>query len=91
MPTVRISRTHHLDHDQVRTLVEKLADELHKQLDADYHWDGDVLRFSRTGASGTIVVKPASVEVEVKLSMLLSPFKGKVEQAVSEYLDKELG
>lgn len=90
MPTIRISRKHHLPHDAVRSQVEKLAGELQKQLDASYQWDGDTLRFSRSGASGAIEVKKDSVEVEVKLSMLLSPFKGKVEQAVSDYLDKGL-
>jgi len=90
MPTIKISRKHHLPRAEARAHVEKLAGKLQQQLDASYHWDGDTLRFSRTGASGTIEVKPDSVEVEVKLSMVLSPFKGKVEKAVTEYLDKGL-
>lgn len=90
MPTVHISRTHHLSHEKARKQVERLAEELHRQLDADYHWEGDTLRFSRSGASGYVALRSSSVEVEVKLSMLLSPFKSKVEQAVSEYLDDGL-
>ena len=89
MPTIRISRKHHLSHDKVRAQVEKLAGELQQQLDASYHWEGDTLRFSRSGANGAIEVKPASVEVEVKLGMMLGAFKGKVEKAITDYLDKE--
>lgn len=90
MPTIRIRRSHHLPHDTVRAHVEELAEQLQQQLDASYHWEGDTLRFARSGASGFIEVKPDGVEVEVKLSMMLSPFKGKVEKAVTDYLDKSL-
>jgi putative polyhydroxyalkanoate system protein len=90
MPTIHISRPHRLSHDAVRAHVEGLAQELHQQLDADYHWEDDTLHFSRTGASGSIVVGKDSVVVEVKLSMLLGPFKSKVEHAVNEYLDRHL-
>jgi putative polyhydroxyalkanoate system protein len=90
MPTIRITRKHHLPHDEVRAHVENLAGELQQQLEASYHWDGDTLRFSRSGASGVIEVTKDTVVVEVKLSMLLSPFKGKVEKAVTRYLDQSL-
>lgn len=90
MPTIRITRPHQLSHDEVRAHVEGLAVELHQQLDASYHWDGDTLRFSRSGASGWIEVGKDSVVVEVKLSMLLGPFKHKIEHAVNEYLDRHL-
>jgi putative polyhydroxyalkanoate system protein len=90
MPTIRIRRSHQLPHDEVCAHVEELAAELQQQLDADYHWEDDTLCFSRTGANGFIAVKPDTVEVEVKLSMMLSPFKGKVEKAVTDYLDKTL-
>lgn len=90
MPTIHISRQHDLAPDQARAQVEKLAAQLQQELDASYHWDGDTLRFNRTGANGYIAVKPDSIEVEVKLGMLLGAFKGKVEQAINDHLDESL-
>jgi putative polyhydroxyalkanoate system protein len=91
MPTISISRPHDLSHDEVREHIEELAGELQEQFDASYRWEGDTLHFSRSGANGVIEVTPDAVKVVVKLSMVMSPFKGKVEKAVTEYLDEHLG
>jgi len=90
MPTIHITRPHKLSHDQVRAHVETLAGKLQQQLDASYHWEGDILRFSRSGASGRIEVGPDRVVVAVKLGMLLSPFRSRVEQSVQQYLAQHL-
>jgi putative polyhydroxyalkanoate system protein len=90
MPTIRIVRQHHLPHDEVRADVEELAAELRDKLRADFHWDGDTLCFSRTGASGTIKVGEDSIAVEVNLSLALSPLKSRVETTVTDYLDRKL-
>lgn len=91
MPTIRIQRDHQLSHEQARARVERLAGLLQSELDASCHWDRDVLRFSRSGASGHVALAPERIEVEVKLGMLLAPLRGRVEQAIEEHLDKHLG
>jgi len=90
MPTIRIVRPHHLPHAEIRADVEELAAELQQKLRAVFHWEGETLCFSRTGASGTIKVGEDSVAVEVKLSMALSPLKARVEKTVTDYLDEKL-
>ena len=90
MPTIRIVRPHHLPHDEVRADVEELAAELKEKLRADFHWEGETLCFSRTGASGRIDVSKDSITVEIKLSVALSPLKARVEKTVTDYLDAKL-
>ena len=90
MASIKITRNHSLAHDDVVKAVQKLADELSEKLDADYDWEGDNLSFKRSGASGKISIGKQDLEVDIKLSMLLTPLKGKIEQTVNDYLDEHL-
>lgn len=90
MATINIKRNHSLSHDEVVATVQKLADELSDKLDANCEWKGDNLSFKRSGASGNVHVGEQDVEVNIKLGMLLTPLKGKIEQTVTEYLDDNL-
>ena len=90
MPTIKVKRQHSLGPKKARATVEKLAEKLQKDLDAEYHWEGSTLRFSRTGASGRIDVSDDEVLVEVKLGMLLGPLKGKIERTIEDEIDRYL-
>jgi len=90
MSVIKINRQHELGLEQACERVETIAQKLQKDLDAQYHWEGSTLKFSRSGASGYIEVGESDLEVEVKLGMLLSALTGKVEQTLNEELDKEL-
>ncbi len=91
MATVHINRKHQLDQDQVREEIQNLADKLSQELSANYQWKGDRLEFKRSGANGRIDMKEGEIDIEIKLSMLLSPLKATVEKTVNDYLDERLG
>jgi putative polyhydroxyalkanoate system protein len=91
MATIDVTRSHSLGKDKARDAAEGIAKRLQSKLDVKYRWDGDDLKFERTGAKGRIHVSDASVRVEVDLGLMLRPMKGKVEQKVHEYLDDALG
>lgn len=90
MSKIKVTRQHALGAKKARSAVEKLAKKLRKDLDAEYHWEGSTLQFSRTGASGHIDVGDDEVNIEIKLSMLLSPLKGKIEKTIEEQIDQHL-
>ncbi len=90
MATIHIKKTHQLDNAKVRDEVQHLAEKLSQDLSAKYHWEGDRLVFKRSGASGHIDIIPGAVDIEIKLSMVLTPLKGKIEQTVNGYLDERL-
>jgi len=91
MATIQIRRSHRLDQQHIREQVQNLADKLASELGADYLWQGDRLHFERSGAKGDIDIGDGYLEFNLKLGMLLSPLKGKIESSVVEYLDEHLG
>ena len=87
MATIKVTREHSLGTDKAHDTVENLAKKLKKDLDADYHWEGSTLKFSRSGASGEIQVSDDKVQVEVKLGMLLTPLKGSIQKTIEDEID----
>lgn len=90
MTSIHITRTHQLDEETVRGRVQELADKLTKELSAEYTWEKDRLVFKRRGASGVVRIGEQELEVEVKLSLMLTPLKGTIEKTITEYLDQRL-
>lgn len=90
MPNIHIERAHDLGLENARARVEKLAQSLGDELQVDCEWEGDTLVFKRFGASGTIGVSAAAIEVNVDLGMPLLLMQGLVEQRINEQLDAAL-
>jgi putative polyhydroxyalkanoate system protein len=91
MSKISISRDHSLDHDHLITEVEHLADKLVEKYGGDYSWDGDELNYSYSGGVNACVqCKPDSVNVDVKLGMLMAMFKGPIAREIEDYLDKHI-
>ena len=91
MANINLKRKHNLSRDGARAKVEEVAKSLQNKLGVKYHWDGDSLRFERTGASGFIDVgTEGEVDVEVKLGLVLRPMKGIIESAINEGFDTAL-
>ena len=90
MAIIHIKQQHNLAHDEARKRVEDIAQDLKKKLNADYAWKGECLQFKRAGASGSIELSDESIELNIKLGMMLAPMKGKIESAIREKLDLAL-
>jgi putative polyhydroxyalkanoate system protein len=91
MPKIDIHRPHNLPPDQARAVVDKVAARMREKFDMQSQWQGDTLRFSRSGVSGAIAVAPESVHVTAELGLMLSPLKGMVEQEIRRKLDEYFG
>ncbi|MEA3275895.1 MAG: polyhydroxyalkanoic acid system family protein [Pseudomonadota bacterium] len=91
MSKIHIRRDHQLGLTDAKSQVESLAESLKKELHADYRWKGDQLLFQRSGASGTINVGDDFIDLDIKLGMLLSPMKGRIEDSIRSKLDSMLG
>lgn len=91
MPKIDIRRPHDLPPDQARALVEKVAARMGEKFDMRSQWQGDTLRFSRSGVDGAIAVTPGEVHVTAELGLMLAPLKGMVEQEIRRKLDEYFG
>jgi len=88
---IDITRRHSLGREKARAEAEALAQTLKERLNADYAWEGDFLRFSRSGASGFLRVNDEEIQVNVKLGLAFRVMRGTIEGKVNSFLDEKLG
>jgi len=90
MSDIRIRRSHSKTLDEARKAAERMAKQLSKDFDLEYAWDGNVLRFERSGVDGELHVTTREVRLEAKLGFLLAFLKPRIEAEVESQLDKLL-
>ena len=90
MANIHIKRAHQLGLNEARARVDHIASSLQDKLEANWAWQGNRLSFNRSGASGTVDVEDNFIEFNVKLGLLLTPLKGKIESTLNEEIEKAL-
>jgi len=90
MAHISIHRKHELGLQGAREQVEKIAENLKEKLNSEYTWEGNTLKFKRSGASGTIDVSDNSFDLEIKLGLALRPMKGMIEKTILDNLDQAM-
>ncbi|MEC7816822.1 MAG: polyhydroxyalkanoic acid system family protein [Pseudomonadota bacterium] len=88
MSVIDIHRAHSLDKSHARDAAENLAQDLSSQFDVDYQWDGDVLRFKRSGVKGQLTLSDSDLHIRLELGMMLRPFKSRIEKEIHSQLDQ---
>jgi putative polyhydroxyalkanoate system protein len=91
MATISIDRAHGLTHDQARNLAERLATDLRHRYDFAWHWEGDDIHFARPGVSGLLRVGASRIGLDIKLGLLLAPFRSSIEKQVNVELERLTG
>jgi putative polyhydroxyalkanoate system protein len=91
MSVIDIHRAHSLDKAHARDAAETLAQDLSRQFDVNYEWEGDRLRFKRSGVKGKLDVSEQELHVYLELGMMLRPFKSRIEQEIHSQLDQITG
>jgi putative polyhydroxyalkanoate system protein len=90
MPDIRVARRHALPMAKARALAERAVGDLAARYGADTQWHGDVLRFHAAGADGQVKLSASEIRVDVKLGLLLRPFKARVAARIERHLDQLL-
>jgi putative polyhydroxyalkanoate system protein len=88
MADINIVQEHHLAPEQARAAAQQVADKLAEQFELSCHWDGDVLRFDRSGVNGALTLHPNQAQLQIALSFPISLLAGQVEAKVSEKMRK---
>jgi putative polyhydroxyalkanoate system protein len=91
MPTIVVRRKHALGLAGARRLAESIARKLREDYGGSFAWEGDDLRFQRTGASGSVAVTKEGFQVRVELGVLLSPLRSRIEREIVAFCDEHLG
>ncbi|MCS5560558.1 MAG: polyhydroxyalkanoic acid system family protein [Marinobacter nauticus] len=88
MSVIDIHRAHSLDKEHAREAAETLAKDLSKQFDVNYQWEGDLLKFKRSGVKGQLDISESDLHIRLELGLMLRPFKSRIEQEIHSQLDQ---
>jgi len=90
MSDIDVVRPHSRSVAEARQIVEDLITKMAKDYDLKHAWEGDTLKFERSGLSGQMAISPQDVHITAKLGMLLKPLKGRIEKEIVSVLDRKL-
>jgi putative polyhydroxyalkanoate system protein len=88
---IKIRRAHALAPRQARKAAEKMSTSLSEAFDMQFEWEGEVLRFRRSGLDGQLTLGHKEVVIDAELGFLLAMMKPKIEQSIHENLDRIFG
>jgi putative polyhydroxyalkanoate system protein len=86
---IHLRREHDLTPEAARRKVERVADVLSKRFDATCEWKGDVLTITHPTVRGTVTLGKHDVVVAAKLGVMLSMFRGRIDEELERVLDRE--
>jgi putative polyhydroxyalkanoate system protein len=88
MADISITQQHQLDAVAARAAAQKVADKLAGEYGLQCRWEGDVLRFERSGVEGTLALGERQAALRIKLGMLMGAFRSTIEAKVAESMRK---
>jgi putative polyhydroxyalkanoate system protein len=88
MASIDIHHAHSLPPAKAREAVQEVAEKLAARFGVEYHWDADVLHFTRGGVDGHIALAPRELHVTAQLGFLLGAMKGPIEAEIRRVLDE---
>ena len=91
MSEIVIHRPHGLQLEKAKDVAEKIVRRLRDDFGGSYTWEGDSLRFRRTGASGQVAVTPDDIDIRVDIGLLLRPLRARIEREITALLDEHFG
>jgi putative polyhydroxyalkanoate system protein len=88
MADISITQQHSLSPDAARSAAQKVADKLAGDYGLSCKWEGNVLRFDRSGVEGSLALEERQAQLRIKLGFLMAAFASTIEQKVAESMRK---
>lgn len=88
MADISIVQEHRLSPERARVAAQKVADKIAAEYGLACRWDGDVLRFERSGVEGTLTLEERRALMRIRLGFLMSVFASTIEAKVAEKMRK---
>jgi len=87
---IQIQRNHSMDKVQLRAMTEELGQKLKAKFGGDYQLEGDLVHYKYSSVDAKVSFDESTVNVDVKLGLLMMALKGMVESEVNKYLDTHI-
>ncbi len=91
MADISIVQEHKLTQKKAREAAQKVADAISGDYGIACEWDGDVLRFERSGVQGQLTLEKKKAEIFIRLGFIMSAFAPTIEAKVAENMKKVFG
>ena len=88
MSEISIVQEHKLSPEQARAAAQQVAQKLSAEYDLACKWDGDVLRFERSGVEGVLSLEGQRAALKIRLGLFMSAFASPIEAKVAEKMRK---
>jgi putative polyhydroxyalkanoate system protein len=90
MADIEFTKSHSLTIAKAKALVQQAAEALAVEYGLSSEWQGNTLRFHRSGVDGQMHVTDSEIRLHVTLGFLLSAFKGKFIEHIEDHFDRLL-
>lgn len=88
MAEISIVQQHSLSPDAARSAAEQVAQRIEAEYGLECRWDGDVLRFERSGVEGMLTLEDQRAEMRIRLGFFMGAFAPAIEAKVAEKMRK---
>jgi putative polyhydroxyalkanoate system protein len=89
MPKISLSRNHSLSPTTIKQRLVDLGEKLQAKYQAKTSWDSDTtMSVKGPGVEGKLAIAATKVDVNLDIGFLLSPMKGKIEEALTKELER---
>lgn len=88
---LKISRTHAEPEAEVRDRLGRMEERLRTKYGAQTRWlDDTTMSIGAPGVRGQLTVQPGELAVDLDLSVVLTPLRGRIERELAKELDSVL-
>ncbi len=88
MADIHIVQPHALSLEQARSAASQVTDKLSRDYQLACKWDGDILRFKRSGVNGELVLSEGQAAVAVRLGFLMGAFAPAIREKLTSSMKK---
>lgn len=91
MSKISLSQRHNKSDEDVRDMLNGLADKLSERFDMKTRWRSDSeLEVKRSGIEGVLQLLDGEVKVDIQLGMMMKPFKSRIRDELSKAMAEKL-
>ena len=91
MADIAITQPHSMTPEAAREAAQQVADKMAADFGMECQWEGQVLRFERSGVDGTLVVGESDARLEIRLGMMMKAFAPMVQDKLARKMQKVFG
>ena len=88
MADINIVQNHNLTPERARAAAQEVADKIAREYGLACSWDGDVLRFERSGVNGALTLSGQQAAMEINLGFLMGAFAPSIRAKVAEKMQR---